>query len=173
MKRIVFAPFLLGLIPSTLLIFNSSAYAKETCNFVSEYYPDVSIKVSTEWGSQARGTIRYKNKEVLNFQTGISNGYGGQYFSISQIKGERIAWGSAVSFIGNQSGRGTPKKLQKDGKKKLFFPRFGRGYYYSLADNEPDGRFTGRTEEMNNILGAAEGFFIPDKLCEKYIYYGW
>ena len=151
----------------------SSVNAAEYCNLVSEYYPDVSVKVSTEFGSLARGTIRYKNKAVLDFETGISNGYGGQYFSISQIDGEKIAWGSAVSFIGNQSGRGTPKKLQKNGKKKLFFPRFGRGYYYSLADNEFDGRFNGRTEEMNNILGAAEGFFVPDKICEKYIYYGW
>ena len=159
----------------SLFIFGliSSVSAADYCNFESEYYPDVSVKVSTEFGSLARGTIRYKNKKVLKFETGISNGYGGQYFSISQIDGERIAWGSAVSFIGNQSGRGTPKKLQKNGKKKLFFPRFGRGYYYSLADNEPDGRFNGRTEEMNNILGAAEGFFVPDKLCEKYIYYGW
>ena len=159
----------------SLFIFSliSSVNAAEYCNLVSEYYPDVSVKVSTEFGSLARGNIRYKNKAVLDFETGISNGYGGQYFSISQIDGERIAWGSAVSFIGNQSGRGTPKKLQKNGKKKLFFPRFGRGYYYSLSDNEPDGRFNGRTEEMNNILGAAEGFFIPDKICEKYIYYGW
>ena len=48
---------------------------------------------------------------------------------------ERIAWGSAVSFIGNQR---EVLALQKNGKKKLFFPRFGRTYY-SLADNEPDG----------------------------------
>ena len=37
MKRLLLTSFLLGLIPS--------AYAADTCNFVSEYYPDVTIEV--------------------------------------------------------------------------------------------------------------------------------
>ena len=37
MKRFLLTSFLIGLIPS--------AYAADTCNFVSEYYPDVTIEV--------------------------------------------------------------------------------------------------------------------------------
>ena len=117
MKRLLLASLLLGLIPS--------ANAADTCNFVSEYYPDVTI-------------------EVIN----------GEYNSV---------------------GRGTPKEYQKKGRDKIMFPRFGVGYYYSLStnDSKTDGRFGGRTTEMNKILGAAEGFFIPSKKCERFIYYGW
>ena len=79
MKRLLLTSFLLGLIPS--------AYAADTCNFVSEYYPDVTIEViNGEYNSVGRGTINYKDKPVLNFETGISNGYGGQYFYIYKIK---------------------------------------------------------------------------------------
>ena len=55
--------------------------AKDTCNFVSEYYPDVTIELKNRpYGAVGIGTINYKNNPVLNFQTGISNGYGGQNF---------------------------------------------------------------------------------------------
>ena len=174
MKRLLLTSFLLGLIPS--------AYAADTCNFVSEYYPDVTIEViNGEYNSVGRGTINYKDKPVLNFETGISNGYGGQYFHISKIKKDSsekqvsIASGPVVNIIGTQSGRGTPKEYQKKGRDKIMFPRFGVGYYYSLStnDSKTDGRFGGRTTEMNKILGAAEGFFIPSKKCERFIYYGW
>ena len=30
-----------------------------------------------------------------------------------------------------------------------------------------------RTKAMSAILGASEGFFIPDKICERFIFYGW
>ena len=174
MKRLLLIPLLLGVIPS--------ANAAGTCNFVSEYYPDVTIEViNGEYNSVGRGTINYKDKPVLNFETGISNGYGGQYFHISKIKKDpsekqvSIASGPVVNIIGSQSGRGTPKKYQKKGREKIMFPRFGVGYYYSLSkgDSNTDGRFGGRTKEMNNILGAAEGFFIPSKKCERFVYYGW
>ena len=164
MKRLLFVSLLLSLIPSV--------NAAKTCNFVSEYYPDVTIEVlNGEYNSVGRGTINYKDKPVLNFETGISNGYGGQYFHISKIKKDSsekqvsIASGPVVNIIGTQTGRGTPKEYQKKGRDKIMFPRFGVGYYYSLStnDSKTDGRFGGRTTEMNKILGAAEGFFIPSK----------
>ena len=74
-----------------------------------------------EYNSVGRGTINYKDKPVLNFETGISNGYGGQYFHISKIKKDSsekqvsIASGPVVNIIGTQSGRGTPKEYQKKG----------------------------------------------------------
>ena len=40
MKRLLLAPLLLGLIPP--------ANAVETCNFVSEYYPDVTIEIDND-----------------------------------------------------------------------------------------------------------------------------
>ena len=40
MKRLLLASFLLGFIPS--------ANAVETCNFVSEYYPDVTIEIDND-----------------------------------------------------------------------------------------------------------------------------
>ena len=58
----------------------------------------------------------------------------------------------------------------------MMFPNLGSGYYYSLSnfsEPEKDGRFTGRTRAMTSVLRASEGFFIPDKVCEKYIYYQW
>ena len=95
-----------------------------------------------------------------------------KYSSEKQVS---IASGPVVNIIGTQSGRGTPKEYQKKGRDKIMFPRFGVGYYYSLStnDSKTDGRFGGRTTEMNKILGAAEGFFIPSKKCERFIYYGW
>ena len=79
MKRILLAPLLLGLIPS--------ANAVESCNFVSEYYPDITIEIEKgEYNSVGRGKIFYKQKPVLNFETEISNGYGGQYYVIKKKK---------------------------------------------------------------------------------------
>ena len=40
MKRLLLATILLGLIPS--------ANATDTCNFVSEYYPDVVIEIEND-----------------------------------------------------------------------------------------------------------------------------
>ena len=40
MKRLLLLSLLLGLIPS--------ANARETCNFVSEYYPDVTIEIDND-----------------------------------------------------------------------------------------------------------------------------
>ena len=174
MKILLVAPLLIGTI--------QPISAKETCSFKSEYYPEVTIQViNGEYNSVGRGTINYKDKPVLNFETGISNGYGGQYFYIYKIKKDpsekqvSIASGPVVNIIGTQTGRGTPKEYQKKGRDKIMFPRFGVGYYYSLStnDSKTDGRFGGRTTEMNKILGAAEGFFIPSKRCERFIYYGW
>ena len=157
--------------------------AKDTCNFVSEYYPDVTIELKNRpYGAVGIGTINYKNNPVLNFQTGISNGYGGQNFHIYELenedsnKGKTIASGFVVSIIGNQSGRGTPEKYQRNGQKKIMFPNFGSRYYYSLSnysEPEKDGRFEGRTKQMTAILKASEGFFIPSLKCENFIYYSW
>ena len=175
MKRLLLVPLLLGLIPS--------ANAVETCNFVSEYYPDVTIEIEKgEYNSVGRGKIFYKQKPVLNFETGISNGYGGQYYVIRKInespteKRETIAYGPVVSIVGNQLSRGTPKKFQKKNKdEKIMFPRFGVGYYYSLTNNHKKdeyGRFN-LSPEMKTILDSSEGFFLPSKECERFIYYGW
>ena len=92
MKYLFFGSLLLGLIPSVS--------ASNTCNFVSEYYPDVTIEIiNGEYNSVGRGKILYKEKPVLDFETGISNGYGGQYYVIRKInespteKRETIAYG--------------------------------------------------------------------------------
>mgnify|MGYP003334374783 CR=1 FL=1 len=78
MKRLLFLPLLLGLIPT--------ANAADTCNFVSEYYSDVTVEIiNGEYNSVGRGKILYKEKPVLDFETGISNGYGGQYYVIRKM----------------------------------------------------------------------------------------
>ena len=175
MKRLLLASLLLGLIPS--------ANAKETCNFVSEYYPDVTIEIiNGEYNSVGRGKILYKEKPVLDFETGISNGYGGQYYVIRKTnespteKRETIAYGPVVSIVGDQLSRGTPKKYQKkNNDQKIMYPRFGVGYYYSLTNNHKKdeyGRFN-LSPKMKAILNASEGFFVPSKECERFIYYGW
>ena len=175
MKYLFFGSLLLGLIPSVS--------ASNTCNFVSEYYPDVTIEIiNGEYNSVGRGKILYKEKPVLDFETGISNGYGGQYYVIRKInespteKRETIAHGPVVSVVGNQLSRGTPKKFQKKNKdQKVMFPRFGVGYYYSLTNNHKKdeyGRFN-LSPEMKTILDSSEGFFLPSKECERFIYYGW
>ena len=86
-----------------------------------------------------------------------------------------VASGKVVGMIGTQT-RTTPKDKRKSGVKRIMFPNFGTGYYYSLSnyfEPEKDGRFAGRTKAMSAILGASEGFFIPDKACERFIFYGW
>ena len=174
MKCLLLAPLVLGIAPPI--------QAEETCTFVSQYQPDVTIEVATKHFSGATGYIRYKGSPVLNFSTGIQNGYGGQSFVITPIRNsptdkyEKIVSGQVVTVVGDQVGiKGTPENKRKRGQNKLFFPEFGLHYYYSLAGDEtkPDGRFGGRTNEMTSILRAAEGFWIPSKICEKYVYYGW
>ena len=156
--------------------------AKDACKFVSEYYKDVTIEIDNgKFNSVGSGKIFYKQKPVLNFETGISNGYGGQYYVIRKInespteKRETIAYGPVVSVVGNQLSRGTPKKFQKKNKdQKVMFPRFGVGYYYSLTNNHKKdeyGRFN-LSPEMKTILDSSEGFFLPSKECERFIYYG-
>ena len=175
MKRLLL-PILLSLIPS--------ANAAETCNFVSEYYPDVTIEIENQKDvyTSGFGEIKYKNKPMLNFSTGLSNGYGGQYFVVrdleKDLKGheQSVAHGKVVSMVGDQITRGTPPEKYKSGRLRMMFPNLGTGYYYSLSNfNEPekDGRFAGRTKGMTAVLRASEGFFIPDKVCEKFVYFKW
>ena len=176
MKRLLLATLLFGFIPS--------ANALETCNFVSEYYPDVTIEIDNDKRKFGGfGVIKYKDKPMLDFATGLSNGYGGQYYVIRKLAKDiayeddkkSVASGKVVGMIGTQT-RTTPKDKRKSGVKRIMFPNFGTGYYYSLSnyfEPEKDGRFAGRTKAMSAILGASEGFFIPDKACERFIFYGW
>ena len=166
-----------------LIALPTAVNAKETCNFVSEYYPDVTIEVKNQRaGGYGFGKLKHKNKQILDFSTGLSNGYGGQYFSFRTLEKnpegntESVAWGKVVSMVGDQVSRGTPKDKQKSGGLKMMFPNLGTGYYYSLSnisEPEKDGRFAGRTKAIDAVLGASEGFFIPDKECEKFIFYKW
>ena len=175
MKRLLLAPLLLGLIPS--------ANAAGTCEFVSEYYPDVTIEIENQKETTSGfGKIKFKNKPMLDFSTGLSNGYGDQYFVIRNLKNdaegntESVAFGKVVSMVVDQITRGTPTDKQKSGRLKMMFPNLGTWYYYSLSNfNEPekDGRIAWRTKAMTAILRASEGFFIPDKVCEKYVYFKW
>ena len=164
MKRLLLAPFLLG--------FFSPAIAKDTCTFQSEFSPNVTIEISTKYLSAAEGFVKHKDEKVLTFETGATNGYGGQYFIIKDFSGEQIIWTDVVTLIGDQLESTPIAKRKKGGQVKLFLPRFGKGYYYSLAsdDWETDGRFGGRTQKMTDILIAAKGFWIPSKECEKYAY---
>ena len=78
MKRLLLAPFLLGLI--------APVNAADTCNFVSEYYQDVTIEIDNdEKKFGGFGVIKYKDKPMLDFATGLSNGYGGQYYVIRKL----------------------------------------------------------------------------------------
>ena len=167
------------------------AKAKETCMFISQYEPEVTIEISTENISYSRGLMKYKGFPVFGFETGLRKGYGGQYYAVTTIpssytdKVEEISWGEVVTIVGDQPSRkGTPKDKRKRGQLKLFFPRFAEGYYYSLGNVEvkveredrifyTDARFEGRTAKMNAILNASEGFWLPSEICKKYVYYGW
>ena len=163
------------------LRFSSPVQAKDTCTFTSQYQPEVNIELNAKHGSGAMGLMKYRSSPVFYFSTGVQNGYGGQSFSISTIpnsstdKRETIVSGQAVTVVGDQaSSKGTPENKRKKGQKKLFFPRFGLNYYYSLSTdvNKPASRFN-PTKETIAILKAAEGFWIPSKKCEKYVYYAW
>ena len=78
MKSLLLLSLILGLIPS--------ANARETCNFVSEYYPDVTIEIDNDKRKFGGfGVIKYKDKPMLDFATGLSNGYGGQYYVIRKL----------------------------------------------------------------------------------------
>ena len=57
MKHLLLAPLLLGLIPS--------ANAANTCKFVSEYYPDVTIEIKNQNETTSGfGKIKFKNKPM-------------------------------------------------------------------------------------------------------------
>ena len=155
--------------------------ANETCLFVSQYEPDLSIEVSTKHASKTNGFIKYKDSPAFQFSTGIRNGYRGQYFSINTIsnsvdyKERNIVSGSVLTVIGDQSGTGTPKKVRKQGLNKIFFPNFGLNYYYFLLEQgtKLDDFFNSNSVKIYSILNAAEGFWIPSEICKKYVPYGW
>ena len=169
------------LLTPLILFFLQPVQANETCLFVSQYEPDLMIEVSTKDLLQTSGYMNYKGSPIFRFSTGIRNGYGGQYFSISNIsdslpsQDKNLVYGSVITIIGDQSAMGTPKSKRKQGLTKVFFPNFGLNYYYSLASdgNTEEGRFEGRTKKINSILSAAEGFWIPSEVCKKYVPYGW
>ena len=149
--------------------------------FISQYEPDLTIEVSTKDISQTKGYLKYKGSPVFRFSTGIRNGYGGQYFSIDTIsksftkKDENIVSGSVITIVGDQSGTGTPEKEKNPGLNKIFLPNFGLNYWYSINGDKRkiDGRFVSRSEKVNRIFNAAEGFWIPSEICKKYVPYGW
>ena len=174
MKRLLLAPLILGL--------GLPVQAKDSCTFTSQFEPELTIEVSTKTLSYTNGYMKYKGSKIFRFETGLTNGYGGQNFQISTIpnsptdKKEYLTTGHVVTVVGDQSNRrGTPEDKRKKGQVKIFLPEFASNYYYSLStfDSKTDGRFGGRTQKMNTILSAAEGFWIPEKGCEKYVYYGW
>ena len=155
--------------------------ADETCMFISQYEPDLTIEVSTKDISKTKGYLKYQGSAVFRFSTGIRNGYGGQYFSIDTISksstenDENIVSGSVITIVGDQSGTGTPKKERNPGLNKIFLPNFGLNYWYSINGDKRkiDGRFLSRSEKINSIFNAAEGFWIPSEICKKYVPYGW
>ena len=173
MRRYFLAPLLFSLFSPT--------HAGETCLFISQYEPDVTIEVGTKAISDTKGYLKYKGSPVFRFSTGMRNGYGGQYFSFDTIpnslteKGEKIVSGSLITIIGDQSGTGTPKAKRKRGINKIFFPNFGLNYWYLIYGNnkQTDSRFISRTERDNSIFNASEGFWIPSEICKKYVPYGW
>ena len=171
MKILRFAPLIIGLA--------TPVQAKDTCTFTSEYQPEVTIELNAKQGSGAMGLMKYRGSPILNFSTGITNGYSSQRFVISisrapNEKNEIIAKGEVVTVVGDQPGRkGIPIEKRKKGQMKLFFPGFGTGYFYSLDVTEAGGRFGSRSKQKTAVLKAAEGFWIPSKKCEKYVYYGW
>ena len=156
--------------------------ADETCLFVSQYQPDLTIELSTKNTFSSTGFMKYKENPLFVFETGLSKGYGGQFFSIRTIpnsstdKEETIVSAHVVTIVGDQAGtKGTPKNKRKRGQEKLFLPSFAQNYYSLFTTNgsKPDDRFEGRTERMTTILRAAEGFWIPSEICKKYVYYSW
>tara|TARA_B100000579_G_scaffold423999_1_gene427852 strand:+ start:12 stop:557 length:546 start_codon:yes stop_codon:yes gene_type:complete len=165
------------------LLFSSllPVQADENCLFISQYEPDLTIEVGTKGDSNTKGFIKYKGSPVFSFSTGVRNGYGGQYFSISTVSNSspakvmKIVSGSVITIVGDQSGTGTPKEKRIPGLNKIFFPNFGLNYWYSidLDKKKSDDLFKSRTEKVNSIFRASEGFWIPSEICKKYVYYGW
>ena len=156
--------------------------AEETCMFVSQYQPDLTIELSTKNTFSSTGFMKYKEYPLFVFETGLSKGYGGQFFSIRTIpnsstdKEETIVSAHVVTIVGDQaSTKGTPKNKRKRGQEKLFLPSFAQNIYSLLTTNgsKPYDRFEGRTEIMTTIFRAAEGFWIPSEICKKYVYYSW
>ena len=126
--------------------------------------------------------MKYKENPLFLFETGLINGYGGQYFSIRTIpnsstdKEETIVSAHVVTIVGDQAGtKGTPKNKRKRGQEKLFLPSFAQNYYSSLTTDgaQEDGRLESRTEKITTVLRAAEGFWIPSEICKKFVYYSW
>ena len=175
MRKLLLAPLILG--------FVSQVNAEDTCMFVSQFQPDLTIEISTKHLSHSSGFIKYQGTPIFDFETGLWNGYGGQYFSISTIselsadKNEKVVSGAVVTLVGDQIGaKGTPESKRKAaGNSKLFFPNFGLNYFYSLSGygTKSDSHFEARTKKNKTILSAAEGFWIPSEICKKYVYFGW
>ena len=171
---------LLALLASQAL--PTAVKADETCLFVSQYQPDLTIELNTKNTFSSTGFMKYKENPLFVFETGLSNGYGGQYFSIRTIpnsstdKEEKIISGHVVTIIGDQVGtKGTPKNKRKRGQEKLFLPSFAQNYYSSLTTDgtQENARFEIRTEKITTVLRAAEGFWIPSEVCKKFVYYSW
>ena len=136
MNRLLFAPLILAL--------SSPVLATETCTFTSQYEPEVTIHVSTQYLDSAMGFMKYKGDPIFAFSTNIRNGYGRQHFTISNIRKSptekvvKIVNGTTVTIVGDQaSSRGTPKNKRKKGQRKLFFPNFGTGTITSCLEMEP------------------------------------
>ncbi len=164
-----------------LFTFLVPAYAEDNCIFISQYEPEVTIEVGTKGISKTKGYLKYKGSPVFRFTTGVLDEYGGHYFTIDTIpnsfadKKENIVSGSVITIIGDQSGAGTPKEKRKPGLNKIFLPNFGLNYWYSLDGNKKrtDRRFLSKTEKVNSIFNASEGFWIPSEICKKYVPNGW
>ena len=66
--------------------------SEETCMFVSQYEPDVTIEVITENISFTKGLMKYKGSPLFRFETGLRNSYyepGGQYYAFSTIPNKK------------------------------------------------------------------------------------
>tara|TARA_Y100001968_G_scaffold197182_1_gene180839 strand:+ start:97 stop:618 length:522 start_codon:yes stop_codon:yes gene_type:complete len=171
----------LSLLAPLLLTSFLPVKADETCVFISQFEPGLTIEVGTKDISNAKGYLKYKGSPVLRFSTGIRSRYGGQYFSFDTIPNsfteddENIVSGSVITIVGDQSGTGTPKEKRKPGLNKIFFPNFGLNYWYFVDGNKNiiDSRNKVNPEKNNSIFRAAEGFWIPSEICKKYVPYGW
>ena len=166
MRRLLLAPL--------IFTFLSPVKAEETCMFVSQFQPDVTIEVSTKYVSGTDGLIKYKGSPIFGFGTSLLNGQVGCYSSYSNSpteEEEKLVSGSIITIMGDQAGtKGTPENKRNRGQNKLFLPNFGRNYYYSVFTDRDRGPFT---EKEKTILRAAEGFWIPSEICKKYVYHGW
>ena len=182
MKRLLFA--------SVFLSFLSPVMAKEFCTLTSEVEPDVTITLKYRGSAGGIGTLNYKNIPSLGFDVGITNGYGGQYYTARSYLPEslneektyqertkntkKITTGPFINFVGNQLGRATKIEERKPGKLRALMPSLSQGYYYSIPFTEK-GQY-GRqklSKEMKAIIDASEGFFVDSGGCRKFFPYGW